>query len=507
MAPQTPDAVRSLPVSRNVRSRCARGGLLVAALAAAAVTSVFLDSGPQRTVEAAGEAFGAGGEFHAVEPSRILDSRKPDNDVAPAGRKPSNTLADSTTFDVPVLGRGGVPEPADVDQDGFDDSVLAVVVSITVIDPTKDGYLRAFPTGAVEDTTSVVNFRAGPAVPNSAILRPGDDGKISIRLVTAGGEGSAHVAIDISGWFSTSQYTDGDNGGRGARLIPIPPIRAYDSDLPQFGSSTLGARSQTSVPIRGAVDASSPGQSIPDDPNIRGVVVNVTGQNRGSAVTYLSALPERIPDDEDPETSTVNLQPGLARANLAILPVGADGSITLFNFAGEVRLVVDIMGYLVDGTPVESQLGRVIPLVGPYRSFDTRQPEFGQQPLGPGKAEDWSFQDFVNDVKIDGDPVGPQIGLLGNLTATGLKRQYPWAAVSTYLTAYPTPPPPPDDQTPPEISNLNLRENEAVPNLALLTYGASGDDSNQLRFFNRAGYVDYLLDVYAVVLAADPVNG
>lgn len=501
MAGHALDAVRSESVSRTGRSWSVRGGLLVVALAVAAVTSVVVDSGPQRTVEAAGEAFGAGGEFHSVKPKRILDSRTLDNDVAPAGRKPSNTL-----FEVPVLGRFGIPEAADADRDGFDDSVLAVVVSIIVIDPTRDGYLRAFPAGASEPKTSVVNFRAGSVVPNSAILRPGDDGKISLRLVTSGA-GSAHVAIDISGWFSTSRYTGGDNGGRGARLIPIPPIRAYDSALPKFGAKTLGARSQTKVPIRGAVDASSPGAPIPNDSNIKGVVVNVTGQNRGGTATYLSALPERLPADGKPETSTVNLRPGQTRANLAILPVGADGSITLFNYAGDVRIVVDIVGYLQDGRPVASQLGRVIPLVGPYRSFDSREPEFGQLALGPGKAEDWSFQDFVNDVKIGGNPVGAQIGLLGNLTATGLKRQYPWAAVSTYLTAYPTPPPPPGSQTPPLVSNLNLGENESVPNMALLTFGGSGSDPYQLRFFNRAGFVHYLLDVYAVVLAADPVNG
>ncbi len=408
-----------------------------------------------------------------------------------------------------MLGSPGIPAPLDANSDGFDDSVLAVVVSIIVIAPNQNGYLRAFPTGAAEGTTSVVNFRSGPAVPNSAILRPGADGKISLRLVTDGGPGSAHVAIDISGWFSTSQYTGGPDGGRGARLIPISPIRAYDSQLAQFGGANLGAGWQVDVPIWGAVDASTPGTPIPNDPNIKGVVVNITGQNvfPGSTSTYLSALPDRIPVGTVPETSTVNLQAGSVRANLAILPVGASGSITVFNFAGETRLVVDIMGYLVNGKLVESQLGRVIPLVGPYRAFDTRLAEFGDQPLGPGKAEDWSFQDFVNDVQIDGSPVGPQIGLLGNLTAAGLQRQYPWAPVVTYMTAYPTPAAPPADQAPPVVSNLNLRENEAVPNLALLTYGARDADPYQLRFFNRGGYVDYLLDVYAVVLAADPVNG
>ena len=43
-------------------------------------------------------------------------------------------------------------------------------------------------------------------------------------------------------------------------------------------------------------------------------------------------------------------------------------------------------------------------------------------PLAPGKAEDWSFQKFVNDVSIGGVPVGKQSALIGNFTAAGLER-------------------------------------------------------------------------------------
>jgi hypothetical protein len=204
-----------------------------------------------------------------------------------------------------------------------------------------------------------------------------------------------------------------------------------------------------------------------------------------------------------PSTSTVNLLPGQVRANMAILPVGPDGAIHLFNLDGRVRLVVDIMGYLLAGESPDTRAGRVVPLIAPFRVFDTRQAEFMKQPLGPGRAEDWSFDSFVHDVKIDGDPVGEQSGLLGNLTATNLQRQYSWAPVSSFMTAYPSPVS--GDGTPPGISNVNIIEGDTVPNLALLRYGGDDNDPFQLRFYNRAGYVDYLLDVYAVVLDEAPV--
>jgi hypothetical protein len=35
----------------------------------------------------------------------------------------------------------------------------------------------------------------------------------------------------------------------------------------------------------------------------------------------------------------------------------------------------------------------------------------------------------------------------------------------------------------------------------MLSYGSDGTDPYQVRFYNRAGYLDYLLDVTAVILA------
>jgi hypothetical protein len=445
---------------------------------------------------------GAGGEFHPITPVRVLDTRKAELDTEPFGRKPSDSDAASVPFDVEVLDFGEMPDFTDDNEDGYDDNVLAVVASIIIVEPTQSGHLRAFPTGAQEGNTSVLNFRSGDVVANSAVLRPGVDGKISIRIVTGASPGDAHVVVDISGWFSTS---DADNP-RGARLVPTSPIRAFDSRRPPLNGELVRTGDQIEVPIRGAVDVNLPDEAVPDDENITAVVVNVTGENAypGSVDTYLSALPERlVPSSEHPDpkpkTSTVNLVPGQVRANLAVVPIGSDGSIHVFNFSGELRVVIDIMGYFVENEPVEEVAGRVIPLVAPFRAFDTRKDEFGDQPLGPGRAEDWSFDSFVADVNIGGVPVGPQSGLFGNLTATNLQRQYSWAPVLSYMTAYPSPGT--SEGTPPEVSNLNIPEGESVPNLALLTYGGTEDDPHQVRFYNRAGYVDYLLDVYAVVLA------
>ena len=68
--------------------------------------------------------------------------------------------------------------------------------------------------------------------------------------------------------------------------------------------------------------------------------------------------------------------------------------------------------------------------------------------------------------------------------------------MASYVTAYPTPPAGSGTE-PPLISNLGVFEGEVVPNLAMLTYGVD----RQVRFYNRDGYLDYLFDVSAVILA------
>ena len=65
---------------------------------------------------------------------------------------------------------------------------------------------------------------------------------------------------------------------------------------------------------------------------------------------------------------------------------------------------------------------------------------------------------------------GVELGVIGNLTAAELQRNFEWATVASYVTAYPTPPAGSGTE-PPLISNLGVFEGEVVPNLAMLTYG------------------------------------
>lgn len=435
-------------------------------------------------VQAAACTLCGGGEFHPLPPVRIFDSRpvSPINDVAPAGAK-ALAAPEPATFNIGLVGLGGIP--ADSAQ------VLAVVVNITVTEPTANGYLEAYGTGAqpAGGHTSIINFVPNQTVPNVAIVRPGSGGTLTIGLY--GQSGTANVIVDVFGWFSTSTYTGTD----GARLIPTTPSRILDTrdGTGRPSVTPLGPKETMELQIRGA-DGVSPTVTdvVPDSPQVTGVLLNMVGitTEAGGKATYLSLLPEATAPGVDPTTSNVNLAAGVIKANLVFVPVGADGKVRIFNYQGQTQVVADVVGYMRGGAVETSRKGRVVPLTSPYRTFDTRQANFGGVALGPGQAEDWSYVDFASSVFIGSASVGPQLGVIGNLTSAELKRQYPSQVAQSYLTAYPS------DAARPTSSNLNSIENVAVPNMAVLKYGANAT----VRVYNNAGYTHYIFDASAVIL-------
>ena len=463
--------------------RWIRRAVVVALVGAS--TFVASTSSPATPVAAQTATLGAGGEYHPLAPARIFDSRTGVN--GPAGVK--STSAQGLTFDVDILGQGGVP----AEVGGVNTQVLAVVANVTVVGSTLDGFLSMYPAGAAPGQSSLVNFAPREAVPNLTIIGIGTGGQSTISLVTPQGAGTAHVLIDVFGWISTSQYAD--TADSGARFRPIPPSRLLDTRSTPVpagwpGGKPIGTMEQLRLPIRGANGV------IPDSADVTGVMVNITAANNapGSQPTFLSVTPSATPPGAEPATSVTNVAAGQVKANMAIVPVGADGSVHIFNSVGATNVIVDVLGYLERGADASTLTGRVIPLDAPFRAFDTRQAAFANTPLGFGTKEEWSFKSFAESVSLNGVAIGTQSALIGNLTGTGLTPLRPGQPVSTYMTIYP------GNGAPPNSSNINVTPGRSVPNMSLLSYGTVGTDPYTISAFNFDGSIHYLLDVYAVVL-------
>lgn len=450
-----------MPTLRR-RARCSVAGLLVVASLGLTVAT----AGPAAAQTCPG--LGAGGEFHPVPVTRIYDSRPGAAVGSPTGARAATPAG--STFTVQVLGRAGVPSAAA--------DVLAVVANVTVTGSTVGGYLTAHRPGGAVPNASNVNFPAGVSVPDLALLPVDASGNVAFTLVGYG-TGTAHVLVDVFGFVSSSCYAQ-----RGARLVSLAPTRIVDT---RVSASPLGPGEVRRVPFRGA-DGISPAAPdvVPNDPNVVGAVVNLTvvNQRPASATTFLSVLPEH--PGGFPSTSTTNVVRGQVKANLAIVPVGSDGAIRVFNEQGSTDVIVDVVGYLVRGASDTSRGGRIVPLQNPFRAVDTRP-----VPLGPGQAEEWDFAPFVASVTLQGAPVGDVSAMLGNLTATNLRRQYPTVAAESFLTVYPA------GLALPNASNVNVREGEDVPNFAVVRLSSN----DRVSFYNAFGFLDYLFDVAAVVLA------
>lgn len=464
------------------------------ASAVLAVGAVGVAPADQPTVHAQ-TGPGAGGEFHAVSPTRVLDTRVPSLDAAPLGKKPAT--AAGSDFHASLYGPGG-PKAAGLPASPAD--ILAVVATVTVAEPTAPGWLAVRARGAqrkpIDKMSSLVNFDVGRNVPNLAIVGVSTSGELTFTLRTSP-NGRAHVLVDVVGWISNSSAAV--TGG--ARLQSYGPSRLIDTRNP--GQQAFRDGETRTLKVRGA-KTYNPTLTIPSSASVRAVLVNITAVNtraRGLP-TYLAASDIKLtpPDSANTQTrvktSNVNAAKGQIKAGLAVVPIDANGNIHVYNHDGEIDVVIDVVGYFQTGIDPATAKGRIVPLDTPFRAFDTRLAAFGNVPLGYGSVEDWSFKNFAASVSIPNSGALAQSALIGNITATDVRRVHPgWPIWSTYLTAFP------GGTTRPVSSNLNLGEGEVVPNLSLLTYGAIGSDRYGIRMYNHDGSVHYVLDVYAIVLA------
>lgn len=460
----------STPPSSPTRRRRRRSLAVVAAVSAILVTGVVADGRTPATAQITPDELGAAGELHTVTPTRILDTRT----GIGAPIEPRAVQPDGRAFEIDVLGRAGVPARGA--------EVLAVLANITVTNADVTGYLTVAPCCDAVVTASNVNFAPGRTVANMSVLQPGADGRVRITLFGPVA-GTAHVLVDVFAWISSS-----DHATRGARLVPVAPGRILDTRR----TDDMGPRTWRRVNVRGADPLDSDVVDIvPASTAVTAVLVNVTAINdlSDSLATFVSLVPER--PSGPPETSNLNLIPGQVRANLAVVPLGADGRIHVYNSQGTMNVAIDVMGYFLAGRPVETRSGRIQPTDLPFRVFDTRLPEFGAARLGANQAEIWDFGAVVESTTVGGFPIGEVSAVFGNLTATEFTPQGS-GPQSTYLTLYPGYPTP----ALPTASTVNLVPDEDVANMALIPLAP--DDT--LRVYNANGQVHYLYDLSAFVL-------
>ena len=382
------------------------------------------------------------GDFTPVAPTRVLDTR-----TGVGGTR--TTVASGATVTARVSGVGAVPASG----------VSAVVVTLIAVDSKATGYITGYASGTTRPTTSSVNFDAGDTVSNLAVLPVGGDGRIAFYN---GAPGSTHIVADVAGYFTSG--TPGA-GGFGS----VTPTRVLDT------RTALGAP-DAPVPAGGTVTPRVVGIGGVPSSGVAAVVVNltVTGAAQGGFVTGYPTGAGR------PLASSVNFDAGRTSANLAVLPVGGDGRIALYNGAsGAAEIVADVSGYFMSGKPSVGAFGPVVPT----RVLDTR--------LGQGAARIPVSGGTSVGVKVTGTAGVPSSGVASvvvNLTVTE-------PSALGYITGYAS------GSHRPTTSNVNFDSKQTTSTLAVLPVGTDG----RISLFNgSSGSTQLVVDIAGFSLG-DPV--
>jgi hypothetical protein len=388
------------------------------------------------------------GTYVSLTPVRITDTRA-GSTYPNAGR----TLGSAGALDVQVAGIGTVPSSG----------VSAVVLNVTVVNPTASSFLTVFPEGTTRPTVSNLNVVPGETLANLATVPLGTQGGVTIYNNT----GSANVVIDVEGYYTTTPQATG-------LYNPINPERVFGS---LAAGSSIGAGVSAPVTVAGV-------DGVPNDASA--VVANVT-VSESTSPGYVTAFPAPASGTPaPPAASDVNFAPGQVIANRVIIPVGSGGKIDLYNYTGSVKVDVDLNGYY---TGSSGELGSAFTPLVPTRFADTRIGSNGTR-ISPGASESFGFL---------GD------GISANATALVSNVTLAAGAASGYLTIYPT-----TDSTPPTVSDANFTSNAVTQSFSLgLLNGAAFEIFN-----SSAAPLNVIIDAFgyfsppprAVTITANPTS-
>jgi hypothetical protein len=394
--------------------------------------------------------------FALSSPARICDTRA-GNPSGLSGAALANcegkTLSASSPLAVQVSGLAGVPADAS-----------AVVANLTVVDPSAQGSLVAYPAGEPVPTASTLRFAPGANTAGLTEVGLSSSGAIDVATDVS----SAGLIVDVEGYVAPQS-----SAGSGSLYEALSsPARICDTragnpsglsgQAAQCQGNTLSPNTPLAVQISGLAGVPA---------GATAAVVNLTAIGPGEA-GYLSAYPA---GSTAPTASNLNFTRGQVVANRAVVTLSATGAIDLVSDAS-TNVAVDVSGYFVPaGVTSPSSPGVFHPLADPVRVCDTRttsapNPCTGKAP-GPGG---------VLTVTLGGVS-----GVPSSAGAVVVELSAVDPTSGGFLSVYPA------GESRPVVSDVNFAPGADVTNLVIATLPASG----AIDVYNYAGTTEVTLDV------------
>lgn len=347
------------------------------------------------------------------------------------------------------------------------------------------GYAGDFTPSAVPGAPTAVTATPGLREAHVAWSEPVSDGGLPISgyTITAspGGASCSWTAgpreCTISGLTAGTSYTfrakaTNLNGTgpdstasipvvpwSGSAFHPLQPVRYLDSRTSAGGwSAKLAAGSPRDLTVAGI-------GNIP--PTATAAVMNITVTD-ASAGSYLSVWPT---GSAKPSASTINFGQGQTIANLATVPIGADGQVRFANTVGTAHVIADLVGYFDDG----SGSGDLYNPIAPKRLLDSRSAIGGWgTPLTAGQPREINV---TGSGSTSGIP-DTATTIVANVTATNPTQ-------GSFLTVWPA------GVQQPATSTINMAPGETIANLTTVLIGGNG----KISVANAVGATDVIVDV------------
>lgn len=242
--------------------------------------------------------------YTTVGPVRVLDTR------SALGTPSRSPLGYGAVLQLPVAGRNGVPADA-----------TAVVLNVTVTQPTSSGFVTVYPAGESTPAVSNLNFAAAQTLPNLVVVPVGTSGKIDFFNHSS----SVHVVADLEGYYSPQGLSTFRQWG---------PSRILDTTAP--GRTHLAPGASVVVPMNTYYGLAG---GNPMAAALSLTVLNTTGTGYLTVYPYGSAMPN---------ASNANWTKGQSVTNLVTVPA-RDGKIVITNRSnGTIDLYGDLDGEFFD---------------------------------------------------------------------------------------------------------------------------------------------------------------
>ncbi|WP_139178828.1 hypothetical protein [Curtobacterium sp. MCBA15_005] len=250
----------------------------------------------------------APGGFVPLSGARVVDTRSGLGTT-------QGVVADGSTRTVQITGTAGVPAGAS-----------AAIVNLIAANTTSTaGYFTPYAAGTTRPGT-VLSYGASGNTAIQAQVPLSADGKITIYNRSS----TPNLIVDVQGYFTAS------NGG-GSVFTPGTG-RVFDSRA--SGTAILSGNETRAITVAGR--AGVPVMSS----GLTAVVFTLTAVNAGSAgraIVWANGT-------KRPETTALNFDQGTAHSNTVTAPLGANGKISLLNYASATDYVIDVQGWYANPT-------------------------------------------------------------------------------------------------------------------------------------------------------------